>query len=259
VGAVGYFTIGNSSVTGGRTLGKRVLGLKVVGADGEYISIGRSFVRALVLIAPLFFADLAYPPGLMGQLAFSIPLSVVTVGGFLCIAYLFVRNLPSRRSLHELTAQTAVLQSDGGSWQPERLARAHRIACGVALLAGPLLLVAAQLALGDTWASLIVVAEDARSVPSVWSAKGSVWWQTSSNGEESVGLEMYARSTGDPDDYPELSAQLARRVLEGWPGEEHVDYLTIVVDYGFDLFLFNFARTKLMKKSPEGWRQELGP
>ena len=56
-----YFTILWSSIGGGRTVGMRILGLKVVRTDGSELGIGRAFLRnvgLIVSIAPLFIGAL---------------------------------------------------------------------------------------------------------------------------------------------------------------------------------------------------------
>ena len=65
---VSYFGVLNSRIGGGQSLGKRVAKIRVVGSDGNPISLGRSALRAFVLSAPFFLSDapldLAHPCGL---------------------------------------------------------------------------------------------------------------------------------------------------------------------------------------------------
>src|SRR5690349_638959 len=82
---IAYFAVSNSSVTGGRSIGKRLTGLRVVGANGDAISLGRSMVRTTVMFLPLivltsdfrFVADAADCPG--STIVYS--LIVVGIGG----------------------------------------------------------------------------------------------------------------------------------------------------------------------------------
>lgn len=51
--ALGYFTllIGN----GGMTLGKRIMGIKVISVDGAQVSFGKAFIRAIGYIVSALF------------------------------------------------------------------------------------------------------------------------------------------------------------------------------------------------------------
>src|SRR4051812_30504577 len=52
--ALAYFGALNSTLGGGQTLGKRLLGLRVVDRQGQRITLPRSLLRCLVLWVPWF-------------------------------------------------------------------------------------------------------------------------------------------------------------------------------------------------------------
>lgn len=71
----------------GRTAGKAVIGLRVVGADGSTLTGGRAFVRTL-----------------------AFPLSAVVLG----MGFLLILVHREHRALHDLIARTAVVYDWGG-------------------------------------------------------------------------------------------------------------------------------------------------
>ncbi|MDN5797165.1 MAG: RDD family protein, partial [Intrasporangium sp.] len=79
------YVFGTIAVSG-RTLGKALLGLRVVCANGTTVTVGRAFVRALAL-----------------------PLSVILFG----LGFLLSVVHPRRRALHDLIAGTAVVHDWG--------------------------------------------------------------------------------------------------------------------------------------------------
>jgi len=94
-----YFTILNSRLLGGQTAGKRLLGIRAVGEDGNLLSVGRSMGRALVLLVPFSMSGDHMP--VFGRTGFETVLSFGAGGAFV---YLYIFNRPTRQSLHDVTA-----------------------------------------------------------------------------------------------------------------------------------------------------------
>jgi uncharacterized RDD family membrane protein YckC len=90
--------------TFGFTVGKFMLGLRLVGADGNRAGPLRVLGREISLFAMLFIAQ--YIPGLPQPL---LPALVQIV-----LLYVVIRR-PDRRSLHDLTVKTQVIHVTGRS------------------------------------------------------------------------------------------------------------------------------------------------
>ena len=120
-----YFVIMNSALGGGATVGKRILKLKVVGRDGQAISLPRAIGRYLILALPSFFNGLYVPSGSFDKLL-GLIMVLIVFGIGLSIIYLFVFNSSNRRSLHDVVADSAVVRIDSSgppsNWE---IARAH--------------------------------------------------------------------------------------------------------------------------------------
>jgi uncharacterized RDD family membrane protein YckC len=110
-----YFGLMNSRLGGGQTLGKRMLGIRVVDKSGRLLSPGRSTVRFVVFAAPYFLDGLWFDvdPTTMGpgQCLLFLLLTFVVFGGGGAIIYLFVFNSHTRQSLHDLVVGSFVIRS----------------------------------------------------------------------------------------------------------------------------------------------------
>ena len=56
-----YFTLCNSHILGGQTIGKGLTNLKVVDCDDNLLSIKSAFIRSLILTFPYFFINIGIP------------------------------------------------------------------------------------------------------------------------------------------------------------------------------------------------------
>lgn len=108
--ALAYFGIGNSRLTGGQTLAKRWLGLRVVDVSGQTLSLPRSTLRYVVLGLPFFANGLTLDPQLMMSSVLGYLLSLVVFGGIFSIIYLYIFNRRTRQSLHDLAVGSYVVQ-----------------------------------------------------------------------------------------------------------------------------------------------------
>jgi tetratricopeptide (TPR) repeat protein len=106
--SVGYFGLLGSRHGGGQTIGKRVLKITVVDAQGKPVLKRRSFTRAIILFVILTINGWAFPPlntttvGLLAQ-------GTLTIGGLLALAYSYLFNLETRQGLHDLITDTYVV------------------------------------------------------------------------------------------------------------------------------------------------------
>jgi uncharacterized RDD family membrane protein YckC len=111
VAAMLYFGLLNSSLGGGQTLGKRLLGIRVIDRDGNPLSPIRSVLRSLVIAIPYFLNGLWFDAD-AGPLAYLLGVLLVFVvfGGGGAIVYLFVFNHRTRQSLHDLAVGSFVVR-----------------------------------------------------------------------------------------------------------------------------------------------------
>jgi uncharacterized RDD family membrane protein YckC len=109
--ALPYFAVLDSSVGSGRTLGKRLMHIQVVGKDGATISFGRSVVRYTVFAVPYFLNELLLPLTRTPWVV-SVLISIVIFGVGGATLYLLLFNRHTRQGLHDLSAGSYVAVAD---------------------------------------------------------------------------------------------------------------------------------------------------
>lgn len=121
IAALLYFGLLNSRLRGGQTIGKRLMGIRVVDRTGKTLSPARSILRFLVIAIPYFLNGLSFdlpygsPPLLASLLG--VLLAFVVFGGMGATAYLYIFNRHTRQSLHDIAVDSFVIRGP-----PARLA-----------------------------------------------------------------------------------------------------------------------------------------
>ncbi len=117
-----YFIVGFGPAAGGRTIGKFVLGIRVVDAEGHPLSVFAATVRWFMSIGialPLAFLAIGFERGLPLQTgpAFAICVPILCV--IVIDSYMSVASGVSHRSLHDLAAGSYVVRKDHIGAVPE--------------------------------------------------------------------------------------------------------------------------------------------
>jgi uncharacterized RDD family membrane protein YckC len=125
-----YFGVLNSSIAGGQTIFKRIMKIQVIDRSGHSISPGRSFLRSAVLFAPFFFlSGLVKSP--VRENAIPLYVALPSFGMVSAIIYLYIANLCTRQSLHDLMVGTFVAQTTPPGQVVGSIRRPHLIVVGV--------------------------------------------------------------------------------------------------------------------------------
>ena len=129
-----YFTLLNSKVGGGQTLGKRLLGIAVRDADNNPISLGRSLLRISILALPSILNGWAIDVLQLNVIAWLVTFVTFSIVGV--TSYMLLFNPSMRQGLHDLICRTYVvnLRSDRRPALPAR-ARIHWIISGAIVIA----------------------------------------------------------------------------------------------------------------------------
>lgn len=102
-----YFTIAHSNICKGKSIGKKLLELQVVGLNGKYLSVFKSFLRSIIFTIPYCFSDLL-------NINFGCSMNVYQFVGYtiiptsLFINHFFIFANPSRQCLHDYLTKSVV-------------------------------------------------------------------------------------------------------------------------------------------------------
>ena len=256
---VAYFGVLNSRIGGGRTLGKRWLGIHVVGQDGRPPSLARSLGRAAVLVLPMMFNGLLFKS--TGDLAgwiFGIVAVVLVVGVLPAQVYLLIFQRPQRRLVHDLLLGTQVRRAEDAS-APEPVSRRQitiAAVIGVGLLATALALLWVFVPRAPKlYQQLGSVQARVEGLPEVMSAGVQDFHSvfiTNGSRSDTHALAVTVEVSHWPSDMDQERTRLARVVLGAYrfePGQQ----LTIQIRQGFDLGWASSSRSDARTESPSEW------
>jgi uncharacterized RDD family membrane protein YckC len=100
-----YFTLFHSEVGMGQTPGKKAIKAKVTDLEGDYLSVGKSFLRATIIFFPIMNVEMF--SGGNGLLLIS---SLLIIAVFVSVYLVLVNK--SRRSLHDILVSSVVTYRD---------------------------------------------------------------------------------------------------------------------------------------------------
>ena len=269
--SMAYTGILQSRFGGGRTLGKKWLGLRVVRLDGSLMSLDRSLVRYALMGLLVYQGAVAY--ALVGLLPFLSLASVQTVvGGIASVLFLgcvvVVPFHPLKRGLHDLLAGTIVIR--GGMPDPVFVAARsnrrndRRIVVGAAALA-----VIAMVAGVVTWhrlaswpemKAMLAISNELhdRGVANVGLQRETVW----NNGGPPVttvtGSAFIPRpADGSEPDWASAQARLVQAVRGALPPDSGVDRIGTALRTGFNIGIYKSYETRIYVEDARTGR-ELG-
>lgn len=114
---LGYFGIMNSNLTGGQTLGKRILKIKLVDQNARPIAVPNSFFRASLLSAPVIANGAILNIETGAEIIGAVLAAIVFWIGPANI-YLFLFNRNTRQGFHDLLARTYVVKAESSVTLP---------------------------------------------------------------------------------------------------------------------------------------------
>ncbi|MBZ4039100.1 RDD family protein [Novilysobacter selenitireducens] len=251
--ALAFFGVMNSALCQGQTLGKRLLGVRVVGRNGSLLSLPQSLLRYSVLGIPFFLngapfdAEMLFSP--MGYV-----LSLVIFGGMLSILYLYVFNRRGRRSLHDLVVGSSVVtaQTPVAMVRPVPVWRVHLAVVAVLLAAATAVpALTGRLAQSNSFKDLLLAYEAINALHGVQHAQlthNTAFRSGSPNVESVVAQVNLAEERVNDGAFAEHIAEviLAKDKKAGAMSAIHV---TLV--YGYDLGISSSWRAKSYQFAPD--------
>lgn len=105
-----YFTIGYSYLTKGKTIGKRAVNIQVVTKGGNFLTLEKSFLRALILSSPFFIINLRIPGIEEDSLIFVLK-NLLFLIAIIGIVLIYIFNITTRQTLHDFAANSIVTET----------------------------------------------------------------------------------------------------------------------------------------------------
>jgi uncharacterized RDD family membrane protein YckC len=257
---VPYLGLMGSQLGGGRTLGKRLLGLRVVDANGQPLPLGRAFVRAALLSLPWIFNGIRF-----GSLS-SVVLATLWVAGVLvfgvggAIIGTYVLNRRTRQALHDLVVGSYVIEASGlGLPVPVTSTRRPVTASGVWVG----VVAAAALAMVALGPNLVagqfppVLMESIASIPGASSMeiKSITTWGSRGTSKVLVAVLWFR---GPADGARQAAREVAAAMLQHHPDAATAPRLAVTVIRGWDVGIASSTSAVSFVQTPADWRAELG-
>jgi len=257
--ALAWFVPFESRLGGGRSPGKRLLGLRVARLDGTAPGAAIAAARCVILLLPFFLNGAPLPAVLLfGRGVYLVSLLVFGLG--LTSLYLFAFERRTHRALHDRLTRTVVLR-DGPAMpvSPSPLESAHGVAMAVLLalaLAAPLAL--RHLERTGPLAEIAQLYEAVGALPGVryaGVADSGEGGEDDSDGERVLSVDAVVESdVARPGALPE---KLAAIVFASFPGAASADRIRIELRHGFDIGIASRFDRRAFDRSPEEWREAI--
>lgn len=253
-----YFTLFNSEVGRGHTPGKLLSRIKVVNREGNFLQLGRSLLRYLVIGVPIFFNGIRLPSDFSGSLS-QVLAGFVIFGAGGAILYLLACNRRTRQSLHDLVAGTFVVgRQASGPLNAPAVWKGHFAAIGFWLAAVAVLLtvVAPRLARSVPFADLTALQQEIEQIDNVRAASVFTGKSFGSPGRTSF-LQINARVYAPCAEYLDLTERIAAAALANYPDADNLDQLSITLVYGYDIGIASHWQYRQVGHAPQDWRFKL--
>lgn len=234
-----YFGAMNSRLFHGQTFGKKILKLRVVNADNQAITVGRSILRYVVLALPFILnGNQIFSSEMHSILVY--PLSLIIFGGVLSVIYLYIFNRVTRQSLHDLVAGTYVVNAEAEKQEVGSVWKVHLV------LVSLLFIVAALAPAFTKNLEQSDLFKEMRAVQTALSNEDGVIHSSVFVGESTVGIQENNTKTvkffsaaiflnSSKADDSDLAKRLALVIAKNYPEITKKEALRVTLIYGYDI------------------------
>lgn len=257
--ALFYFSIFDSSLGNGQTIGKRLMKIEVINSCGETISVGLAALRFAILGIPYFLNGTFIPFGAPLIIEYLDAFIVFGLGGILI--YLFLFNLPTRQSLHDLISDTLVARMSPVATPPKiKINKAHLIIVLIWCIAVVQFFHYTSNRVQSGTPALL--SEISQNILSSGQATGTKVLLVKNHdlihGHKSSVLLVDVQLSSRPADYNKLASHIASIILTKSPTVCNADILSVTLIYGYDIGIARTSISWTVKHSPRKWETLLG-
>lgn len=255
-----YFAVPESSIGSGQSLGKRILGLRVVNAEGNPLSVEDSALRYMVFAVPWLLNGLALPISSTPWIVtFLISVAVFGLGS--ATLYLLVFNRSTRQGLHDLATKSYVVEaSQDGPVAARPMWKFHWMVAGALFLVlgtGPAA-ISHNVMRGGPFPELLDDVRVLEQMNGVQQARALKTWERKIDSEgRKTSLTFTVLQMGTQPDEEAFADDVARAVLQNDPKAMGYDLLRINIIRGYDLGIAHAERTWSFSHAPAEWHELL--
>jgi uncharacterized RDD family membrane protein YckC len=236
--ALTYFGLCNSRIGGGQTLGKRWLGVRVVDAHDQWLSLPRSLLRYTVLGLPFFIGGLPIGSQWVKLVPLDYPLALVIFGGMLSTTYLYLFNRRTRQLLHDLVVGSYVERVDH-AMQPAPFPvmwRGHLVVLAVvAVIALSVPVVSSRWAQSKTFAGILPLYQTLSTQPHVMKVQVISGWPFFHDDNATRSLRSSLRLDAPLIEDGAMAKRIAQLMAKADPNIANVDSVVVTLVYGYDM------------------------
>lgn len=264
-----YFALLEGGPGRGQSLGKRLMKIKVIRLDPTGISrlrYSHAWVRYAIVGVPTVLGGFAF----IGSDAWHSPAwrwLVVADGVLLAIwlfalGYLYLFNRPTRRTLQDLATSTIVVPVTATTGMLTSVRPLHW-----KVLAAAALVIAIGTGIGmhfinPTYRELGEVQRVVSAVPGVGEVGVSIGTssmiRSQGGATTSHGAAIFYTLPDSALQCEQITPQVAKAALQGWPEASHQDYLSVICMRSVELGIAYWRNQSATVHSPRQWAAQLG-
>lgn len=254
--SLGYFGVLNSAIGNGQTLGKKLLGIRVVDINNQTISFGRSLLRYAVYGIPFALQVETVPWGDASALIM-YPFAFLVIGGSFSIIYLYIFNRNTRQSLHDLVAGTFVVYADAPAQPVEPVWRPHYTVVALFFMLGAISPGFVDMLMTNfEFQQMFSVQSELLDEPDVNSVtvtnRTTHYYEAGGEARsmETMALQIYIDTERVQD--RQYAQQFAEKVLAMNPGYADKNAIQVTLLYGYDIGIWSYWEQGHYEFNPSG-------
>ncbi len=260
-----YFTIGYSYLTKGQTVGKKAVNIQVITKDGNFLTLEKSFLRALVLLSPFFLINLRIP-GIEEDSFLFVLKSIISVIAIIGIILIYILNKSTRQTLQDFAVKSFVTENRKQDSQIE-LKKIKKV---IFIIYGIIAILLFGLAVYNTYNIKIKTSDVNIVYKKLNKLEGVVRAGASDNTSTFYGKQKIVTHSFNGvlwvQDLPqelneieesEIVKNAIRIILENNNDVSEFDFIKITLIRGFNIGIAKKSRSYYVSKSPKEWKEIL--
>lgn len=235
-----YFGLFNSVLFKGQTIGKKLFQIKVVNTHGEYLHVDTSFLRAVIFFLPGIFNGMQFPLYMIISLVYYLACVIIVMFG-INIIYLFLFNLPTRQSLHDLTVKSYVVHADctQNDFSEEKTKKIHYIIMATIAVIAVLLPLFVYANFAPTLKTIRDTSKIIKEEFKVDVIGAEENYNYSTEKGKTMSLDIVVRNKDLHNNYEnkKLILGIVKTILEKYPKSMNFDLISVTLTRNYDIWI----------------------